>query len=222
MSFDVRAGELVALMGPNGAGKTTLFQILAGLLAPDAGAVAVLGRDIARDRVRYLSGLGLVFQAPTLDPELTVAANLAFHGRLHGLATGHLRRRIAEELARVGLADRQQVPVSSLSGGNRRRVELARALLHDPALLLMDEPTVGLDPASRADLLRHVRRLAGERHLAALWATHLVDEAEQADRVVVLHHGRVRTEGTPPDIARRHGDGSLNRAFLSLTETAAR
>lgn len=221
VSFAMHAGEFVCLMGPNGAGKTTLFQILAGLLRADSGRIVVLGSDLSVDHVRYLAGLGLVFQSPTLDPELTVAANLAFHARLHGMRRRDYRSRMAEELARVGLADRLNHRVAVLSGGNRRRVELARALLHDPRLLLMDEPTVGLDPASRADILDHVRRRCHEDGRAALWATHLVDEAEQSDRVVVLHQGRVRADGPPAAIIEAERVASFREAFFRLTASPA-
>ncbi len=217
VSLSVSAGEFVALLGPNGAGKSTLFQILSGLFVPDGGTVRINGRDISRDAVPALSSLGIVFQQPTLDLDLTVRGNLRFHARLHGLSRKITSERIDLELERLGLTDRLNDTARTLSGGNRRRVELARALLHRPTILLMDEPTVGLDPASRRDLSVHVRRLCSEQGLGVLWATHLVDEVEQADRVVLLDQGRVLQDGTPSELAQAAGARSLAEAFLTLT-----
>ena len=216
VSVVLRAGEFVALLGPNGAGKTTLFQLLSGLSTPDSGVVEVMGHDMRRDPVPALSGLGLVFQQATLDPELSVSANLMFHAGLHGLPRGLAKARIAAELERIGLADRAGDRVSTLSGGNRRRVELARALLHEPRLLLMDEPTAGLDPGSRRDLLRLVRAARDGRAVAILWATHLCEEAANADRIVVLHQGKVLRDTTPAAMLDEAGVPDLEEAFLRL------
>jgi ABC-2 type transport system ATP-binding protein len=216
LDLRVGPGEFVALLGPNGAGKSTLFQILTGLFAPDGGEVAVAGHDLRREPAKALARLGIVFQQPTLDLELSVAANLRFHARLHGLGRGEARERIAAELERFDLAERARAPARALSGGNRRRVELARALVHRPRVLLMDEPTVGLDPQSRRDLLTHVRGLCTAQGVAVLWATHLVDEAERADRVVVLTAGRIRFDGTPDEMRERTGQEDLADAFLSF------
>lgn len=210
----VRSGEFVALLGPNGAGKTTLFQLLSGLFVPDAGRIRIEGRDLGDDGPQALAALGIVFQQPTLDQDLTVTANLVFHARLHGMGAS-AKERIAEELARMGLQEVAANPARALSGGNRRKVELARALLHEPRILLMDEATVGLDPASRSSLLQHVHELCGARGLAVLWATHLVDEAENADRVVVLHRGEVLRDGPPAEVV--GSADSLSQAFLTLT-----
>ncbi len=217
VSLTVDPGEFVALLGPNGAGKTTLFQLLTGLFVPDAGRIAVGGHDIRRTPVAALAQLGVVFQQPTLDLDLTVRANLRFHARLHGLAGPRARSRIRDELAGIGIAGELDRPCRTLSGGTRRRVELARALLHEPALLLMDEPTVGLDPASRRGLLERVHTLCAARRLGVLWATHLVDEAEGADRVLVLHQGRLVSEGRPAELAAKTGQPTLAEAFLELT-----
>src|SRR5262249_36332053 len=209
VSLAVDAGEFVALLGPNGAGKTTLFQLLTGLFVADGGRITVGEQDIRRSAVAVLAALGVVFQQPTLDLDLTVRGNLRFHARLHGLGGRRARSRIEDELARVGLAAEADRLCRTLSGGNRRTVELARALLHDPRLLLMDEPTVGLDPASRRSLLDSVRAQCRERELGVLWATHLVDEAEGADRVLVLHQGRLLSAGTPAELIEKTGKATV-------------
>jgi ABC-2 type transport system ATP-binding protein len=217
VSLTVDAGEFVALLGPNGAGKTTLFQLLTGLFVADGGRIVVGGQDIRRSAVAVLATLGVVFQQPTLDLDLTVRGNLRFHARLHGLGGRRARSRIEDELGRVGLAADGDRLCRTLSGGNRRKVELARALLHEPRLLLMDEPTVGLDPASRRSLLDYVHSRCRERALGVLWATHLVDEAEGADRVLVLHQGRLLSEGTPTQLTEKTGKATVADAFLELT-----
>src|ERR1700732_258546 len=163
VSFVARPGEFIALLGPNGAGKSTLFQLLSGLFVPDSGRIEVMGHDMTRNAVPALARLGIVFQQPTLDLKLSVTSNLLFHAGLHGIARRVAKPRIEAELARLGLADRAHDKASQLSGGNRRRVELARALLHEPRVLLMDEATVGLDPASRRELLRSPLALPRER-----------------------------------------------------------
>jgi ABC-2 type transport system ATP-binding protein len=217
VSLAVAPGEFVALLGQNGAGKSTLFQLLSGLFVADSGAIHIYGHDIGRDPVPALAGLGIVFQQPTLDLDLSVRANLRFHGGLHGIPTATLETRIAQAMARFGLTDVATRKTRELSGGNRRRVELARALLHAPRILLMDEPTVGLDPATRRDLLRHVMALKSEG-VGVLWATHLVDEAEEADRVIILHRGKILRQGTPQALIGEAGAGNLAAAFMALTE----
>ena len=216
VSLAVRPGEFVALLGPNGAGKTTLFQLLSGLFTPDSGEIEVMGQDMRRNPVPALAGLGIVFQEPTLDLELSVTANLLFHAGLHGLPGRVARARVGAELDRLDLADRANDPVRNLSGGNRRRVELARALLHEPRVLLMDEPTVGLDPGSRRDLLRLVREVGDRREIAVLWATHLCDEAATLDRVIVLNKGKVLRDTTPAGLLAEAGVDDLEDAFLGL------
>lgn len=213
----LRAGEFVVLFGPNGAGKSTLLQILTGLFSPDAGEVTIQGYDLHRNGPRALRHIGVVFQQPSLDLELSVAGNLRYHTQLHGMPHNVSRPRIAAALERIGLADRARHPARTLSGGNRRRVELVRALLHAPTVLLMDEPTVGLDPGSRRAILEHIHEIRAVQGIGILWATHLVDEAEHADRIVLLHHGQVLHDGPGSDLVTRSGSADLAEAFLSLT-----
>jgi ABC-2 type transport system ATP-binding protein len=217
VSLAVKEGEFVALLGPNGAGKTTLFQLLSGLFVADSGRIEVMGHDMARDPVPALARLGIVFQQPTLDLELTVTANLLFHAGLHGMPHAVAVPRIEKELARLDLGERAHDKAAQLSGGNRRRVELARALLHEPRVLLMDEPTVGLDPQSRGDLLKLMLVLRAERRVAVLWATHLCDEVGDADRVIVLHRGKVLTDTTPRALVASAAAKSIEDAFLKMT-----
>jgi ABC-2 type transport system ATP-binding protein len=217
ISLQVQPGEMVALLGPNGAGKTTLFQLLTGLFVADGGSVNVLGADMRREPVAALARLGVVFQQPALDLNLSVRASLRFHTDLHGIPAREAEARIDALLAQFGLADVAGRLARELSGGNRRKVELVRALLHEPRLLLMDEATVGLDPASRAQLLAEVLRSREERGIGVLWATHLVDEAERAQRVVVLHRGRIRFDGPPDKLRGAQGVDTLEGAFLQLT-----
>ena len=221
VSFKASAGEFIALLGPNGAGKTTLFQLLSGLFVPDSGRIEIMGHDMLRDPVPALAKLGIVFQQPTLDLELTVTGNLLFHAGLHGIPRAVAKTRIAAELARLGLAERAHDKTIQLSGGNRRRVELARALLHEPRVLLMDEATVGLDPASRSDLLKLILTMRAERAVAVLWATHLCDEVADADRVIVLHRGKVLADTTPGEFIKSAGAATIEQAFLAITGAAA-
>jgi ABC-2 type transport system ATP-binding protein len=217
VSLKALPGEFVALLGPNGAGKTTLFQLLSGLFVPDSGRVEIMGHDMRRDPVPALALLGIVFQQPTLDLELSVTGNLLFHAGLHGVPRDVAKSRSESELARLGLIERAHDKAGQLSGGNRRRVELARALIHGPRVLLMDEATVGLDPASRSDLLKHMLRLRTERSIAVLWATHLCDEVTNADRVVVLHHGKVLADASPAQLMASAGAATIEQAFLTMT-----
>lgn len=218
VDITIQPGEFVALLGPNGAGKTTLFQLLTGLFVPDSGTIHIGGIDIRKNAVPALAGIGVVFQQPTLDLDLSVTDNLQFHGSLHGLSRQETRLRIGEELEQLKLADRFGDRARALSGGQRRRIELARALLHRPQFLLMDEPTVGLDPSSRRDLLSYVLQLKQERQMAILWASHLVDEAEKADRVIVLHEGRVLSDGEPNKLVKDTNTNDLHDAFVSITK----
>lgn len=217
VSFTLQPGVFTALLGPNGAGKSTLFQILTGLFAADAGGIHVAGIDIARDPAAALAEQGIVFQQPSLDLDLTVEQNLAYHAGLHGLTGTRRREALAGALSLFDQTGMRGEPARRLSGGNRRKIELARALMTEPSILLLDEATTGLDPAGRRDLVDHVARLAHERGLAVLWATHIVSEVGDADRVILLHRGRILADGPPAAILERAGEADLERAFLALT-----
>ncbi|BAL97255.1 ABC transporter ATP-binding protein [Rubrivivax gelatinosus] len=217
LSFTLEPGQRVVLLGPNGAGKSTLFQVLTGLFAADEGDVEVAGHSLRRAPARALAEIGVVFQQMSLDLDLSVRRNLRFHAALHGLPSRLADARIAEDCAARGLGADLERPVRELSGGNRRKVELVRALLHRPALLLMDEPTVGLDPKSRRELLTAIDADVRTRGSTVLWATHLVEEADGADRVLVLHRGRLLADGPPPAVSSALGGGSLEDAFLAAT-----
>jgi len=219
VSLTLLPGERVALLGPNGAGKSTLMQLLTGLFVPDSGDIHILGHDLRTAAPQALAHLGVVFQQPALDLDLSVQANLRFHTDLHGLPRALADERIVEGLDKLGLLDTLQKPCRTLSGGNRRKIELVRALLHRPAVLLMDEATVGLDPASRVQLLQAVKNLQRDHGVATLWATHLAEEVERADRVLVLHKGVMRHEGPVSTLLSDTGQTSVQDAFLSLTRT---
>lgn len=217
LSLSIAPGGFVVLLGPNGAGKSTLFQVLTGLFAADEGEIEVAGMSMRTDARRALAHIGAVFQQQSLDLDLSIARNLQFHADLHGLPLHESRKRIAFEAARFGFTADMQRSVRELSGGNRRKIELARALLHRPDLLLMDEATVGLDPKSRRDLIDGLLDEVRQRGATVLWATHLVSEAEHADRVLVLHRGRLLADGTPADVTASLGGATLEAAFLNAT-----
>ena len=217
LSLHLVPGERVALLGPNGAGKSTLMQLLTGLFAPDSGSIQIMGHDLRTSAPQALAHLGVVFQQPALDLDLSVQANLRFHTDLHGMPRALADQRIHEGLEGLGLLPNLLQPCRALSGGNRRKIELVRALLHRPAVLLMDEATVGLDPASRVQLLQAVQDLQRAQGVATLWATHLVEEVAHADRVIVLHKGHMRHEGRVADLLADTGQADLQSAFLSLT-----
>jgi ABC-2 type transport system ATP-binding protein len=213
VNLTVKPGSFTILLGPNGAGKTTLVSLVTGLYNAQHGDIHIFGHSIRRNPLPALARLGVVFQMPTLDLDMTVEQNMAYHGSLHGLARNEARERAAEELERLGVGDRRNEKVRSLSGGLRRRVEIARALLHRPQLLIVDEATAGLDVAGRQLLLNHVRSLS-RKGMSVLWATHMLDEVEPSDQLVVLHQGSVRWEGEARDLA---PEGELRAAFLRIT-----
>ncbi|UDL95646.1 ATP-binding cassette domain-containing protein [Lichenihabitans sp. PAMC28606] len=221
VSFTVEPGTVTALLGLNGAGKTTLFQILTGLFVADAGHVLVRGFDIARDPTAALARMGIVFQQTVLDLDLTVAQNLRFYAGLHGLRGARAEAAARHALGVLGCGDLGPSTIRQLSGGTRRKIEIARALLTSPDVLLLDEPSGGLDTGSRADLARTLFGLAAERGTAVLWATHLVQEIERAGAVVVLHRGRVAASGSPAALMAEAGAATLEAAFLTLAGTGA-
>ena len=220
LSLAVYPGEFTALLGPNGAGKTTLFSLIAHLFESRGGAIRIGGWDVRTASGHALRRLGVVFQQPTLDLDLTVAQNLRYFAALHGIAGRSAERRIDAALAQFELADHRKQKVRVLSGGYRRRVELARALLHEPALLLLDEPTVGLDVPSRQRMVDHAHNLAYDTGIAVLWATHLIDEVRDGDRVVIMHNGRIAAEGAVDDVNAQAGCATIGETLARLTGPA--
>ena len=200
VSFDVRPAELFGLLGPNGSGKTTLFRILSTLMIPTAGRALVMGCDAAQDAATLRRQIGVVFQAQSVDPKLTAYENLWHQGHLYGLSGSTLKKRVGDILERVGLADRAKERVETFSGGMQRRIELAKGLLHRPAVLLLDEPTTGLDPGARLDLWQYLQILRDEEHVSMLVTTHLMEEAERCDRLAIMNEGNLVALGTPLEL----------------------
>jgi ABC-2 type transport system ATP-binding protein len=205
VSFDVGAGEIFGLLGPNGGGKTTLFRILSTLVPPQSGTAHVLGRDVARERDRVRAEIGVVFQAPALDRKLTVRENLRHQGHLYGLRGGELDRRIHAALERFHIADRRDTIVEQLSGGLRRRVEIAKALLHRPRVLILDEPSTGLDPGARLDLWAVLQEIRAADGVTVLLTSHILEETERCDRLAILDGGRLVAAGRPSELKARVG-----------------
>lgn len=205
VSFSVNKGEIFGLLGPNGGGKTTVFRILCTLLVAESGQARVLGWEVAENPFKVRRQIGVVFQSNSLDVQLTVAENLLHQGHLYGLRGRELRDRVEETLSRLGLQERSRHLVRTLSGGLRRRVELAKGLLHRPPVLLLDEPTLGLDPGVRLDLWTHLRMLRDKEDVTVLLTTHLMEEAERCDQLAVLSEGRLITSGTPEVLKEKIG-----------------
>jgi ABC-2 type transport system ATP-binding protein len=220
VSFSIAPSTFSALLGLNGAGKSTLFSLITRLFATQRGNIRVFGHDVEREPGEALRLLGVVFQSRTLDLDLSVIQNLMYHAALHGIGRHEARTRADAELARIGLSDRARDRVRDLSGGQMRRLEIARALLPRPRLLVLDEPTVGLDIKARADILAHVRQLVAEQLVAVLWATHLVDEISHDDDVAILHRGRLLARGPAPRIIADANARDIRTAFTALTQTA--
>jgi ABC-2 type transport system ATP-binding protein len=197
LSLAIDGGEVFALLGPNGSGKTTLFRLLSTLMPLQQGAIRVLGHSLAGNAAQARGAMGVVFQSPSVDKQLTVEENLTHHARLYGLAGTTLRDRVGEMLDQVGLADRRRDYVKNLSGGQKRRVELAKGLLHRPELLILDEPSTGLDPGARNDLWTYLFRLRAQQSMTIVVTTHLLEEAERATRIGILHQGRLVALDTP-------------------------
>ncbi|MFO1038316.1 MAG: ABC transporter ATP-binding protein [Geminicoccaceae bacterium] len=221
VSFTLPQGGFTALLGPNGAGKTTLMALITRLFEAKGGKITVCGHDLKAENRVALAAMGVVFQRMTLDLDLSVEQNLRYTAALYGLPPAQANERIDTVLARLAMSDRRKEPVRTLSGGMKRRVEIARALLHEPRLLVLDEPTVGLDMDSRRDIVGHVHELCRDEHLAVLWATHLIDEIWPGDRVVILHQGRVKAVGSIEEVNRAAGVAELGDAYRSFTTAVA-
>jgi len=220
VSFDVRPAELFGLLGPNGSGKTTLFRILSTLMIPSAGKALVMGCDAATEPARLRRQIGVVFQAQSVDLKLTAYENLWHQGHLYGLRGSGLKKRVLEILTRVGLAYRAKERVETFSGGMQRRIELAKGLLHHPGVLLLDEPTTGLDPGARRDLWQYLQILRDEEQVSVLVTTHLMEEAEKCDRLAIMNEGNLVALGTPAELKSEIGgdvillDAARNAASL--------
>ena len=221
-SLNVDAGEIFAVLGPNGSGKTTLFRVLSTLIPIQRGEARVLGHDLRSELVAVRRQLGVVFQAPSLDKKLTVAENLVHFGRLYGLAGRELKARADEMLARLGLADRKRDLVEKLSGGLRRRVELAKGMLHRPRLLLLDEPSTGLDPAARSDLWQYFIQVRDQDGVTVVLTTHLLEEAERADRIAVMHRGELVALDTPAALRGAVGGDAITIRAADVDSLAAK
>ncbi|ROL84797.1 ABC transporter ATP-binding protein [Pseudomonas protegens] len=217
VSLSLAPGRFAALLGPNGAGKSTLIALLTRLYDLQQGDIRVGGCSLRNAARAALRQLGVVFQQSTLDLDLSVEQNLHYHAALHGLSRRQGQARIDAELARQGLSERRRESVRALNGGHRRRVEIARALLHEPRLLLLDEASAGLDPASRLALNRHIRQLCQEQRLSVLWTTHLLDEVQADDQLLILYQGRLVASGVAATISQQQG-GDLGTAFARLTQ----
>ena len=217
VSFDVEPGQFCALLGPNGAGKSTLFALLTRLLSSNVGSIEIAGHDLDQAPRAALADLGIVFQQTTLDLDLSVRQNLSYFAALHGIAGREATTRIDAALDRLGMLERAHEKARALNGGHRRRAEIARALIHTPSVLLLDEPTVGLDAAARAAITDHVHQLSAEG-TTVLWATHLTDEVRPEDALVILHKARVLASGTTKSICQ---GAPLQDRFLSLTAAPA-
>ncbi|HEX5137289.1 MAG TPA: ABC transporter ATP-binding protein [Planctomycetota bacterium] len=209
VTFEVKPGEIFGLLGPNGGGKTTLFRILSTLMRPTGGRARVLGNDTVEEAAAVRRGIGVVFQSPSLDRKLTAFENLYYQAQIHGFTFRETRARAQEMLARVGLSDRGRDLVEKLSGGMRRRVELAKGMLHRPKLLLLDEPSAGLDPGGRRDLWTYLASIRDAEGVTSLVTTHLMEEAERCDRVLILDRGRVVALGTPAELVAQVGGDVL-------------
>jgi ABC-2 type transport system ATP-binding protein len=216
VSFSLAPGRFAALLGPNGAGKSTLIALLTRLYDLQGGDIRVGGHSLREAPREALRQLGVVFQQSTLDLDLSVEQNLRYHAALHGLSRRQTGLRVEAELARQALGERRREKVRELNGGHRRRVEIARALLHEPRLLLLDEASVGLDPASRLALNQHVRTLCLEQGISVLWTTHLLDEVQADDALMILHRGRLVASGQLDHLLLEQGD-DLSGLFARLT-----
>ena len=213
VSFRIEQSKFCALLGLNGAGKSTLFNLLTRLIIPDSGKISIAGFDMNSSPLNALAKMGVVFQQNSLDLDLTVIKNLRYAAALHGLSGQNAQSAIDQTLERMGLLSRSKEQVRELSGGHRRRTEIARAIIHNPKVLLLDEPTVGLDAETRTIIIKHIHNLCDESKLTVLWATHLVDEIDNKDQLVVIHQGSILVDGIMGELT---GIQSLNDYFLQL------
>src|SRR5262245_55135942 len=221
VTFAIEPARFTVLLGLNGAGKSTLFSLVTRLYGTQRGAIRIFGHDVSRAPGEALRLIGIVFQPRTLDLDLSVVQNLTYHAALHGIGARQARQRADRLLGRIGLADRAHDKVRDLSGGQMRRIEIARALLHEPRLLLLDEPTVGLDINSRAAILDHVRALVAEERVSVLWATHLIDEVADTDHVIVLHQGKLLAHGPVAQVVATARSPDIRAAFTTLIKAGA-
>ncbi len=216
LSFQVEPGEIFGLLGPNGGGKTTLFKLLSTLMPVQSGQLSIVGCDVVKQADEVRQSIGVTFQAPSVDIKLTVRENIVYQGRLYGLSGATLRERVAAQMERFQITDRANDLVQTLSGGLKRRVEIAKSLLHHPRVLLLDEPSTGLDPGARFDLWRALQTLRAESGVTVLVTTHLMEEAEKCDRLVILDRGRLAAIGTPDALRSQIGGDCITiQAFDS-------
>ena len=216
VSLNIHPGDFTVLLGLNGAGKTTLYSLITRLYNNNSGSIKIYGFDVQENSVNALKNIGVVFQQPTLDLDLSVKENLHYHSSLHGISFSEANKRIDDEIGRIKLEDKIKSKVRALSGGQRRRVEIARSLIHRPKLLLLDEPTVGLDIGSRQMILKHVKSLCKKNNLAVLWATHLIDEIDKGEKVIIIDKGRVLESGDVSKIVRKTKTKNIREAFNKL------
>ena len=216
VSIKIDSGDFTVLLGLNGAGKTTLYSLITRLYNNNSGSIKIHNFDVREESSDALKNIGVVFQQPTLDLDLSVEENLHYHSSLHGLSFADAKERIEEEIRRIDLTEKLKNKVRSLSGGQRRRVEIARSLLHKPKLLLLDEPTVGLDIGSRQMILKHVKSLCKKGKLAVLWATHLIDEIDKGEKVVIIHKGEIVESGDVLKIVKKTKQKNIRDAFNKL------
>jgi ABC-2 type transport system ATP-binding protein len=223
ISFDVAEGEVFAFLGPNGAGKSTTIKMLTTLLRPTSGTIRVAGHDPVADANAVRHSFGIVFQDPAVDDELTAWENMEFHGVLYGVPRAERRRRIDELLTFVELYDRRNSQVKEFSGGMRRRLEIARGLLHTPRIIFLDEPTLGLDPQTRNHMWSYLQTLNGREKTTVFFSTHYMEEAERvAQRIAIIDHGKIVAMGTAQSLREETGTESLEEAFLAVTGTTIR
>ena len=216
VSIKIDSGDFTVLLGLNGAGKTTLYSLITRLYNNNSGSIKIHNFDVREKSSDALKNIGVVFQQPTLDLDLSVEENLHYHSSLHGLSFADAKERIEEEIRRIDLTEKLKNKVRSLSGGQRRRVEIARSLLHKPKLLLLDEPTVGLDIGSRQMILKHVKSLCKKGQLAVLWATHLIDEIDKGEKVVIIHKGNIVESGDVIKVVKKTKQKNIRDAFNKL------